>query len=133
MIDHRIGNKNRFRHGHAGYAAKGIPPSKTYKVWTGMMARCYKESNHAFADYGGRGIKVCKRWHDFVNFLSDMGEKPEGLTLDRINNNKNYMPSNCRWATRKEQANNRRKRRIPLRRDEITGRFLPTPLFEDGE
>ena len=82
-------------------------PTPTYIVWQNMMARCYNPSNPAYNRYGGRGITVCEEWHKFENFLSDMGEKPDKLTIDRINNNSIYTKSNCRWATRTEQCENR--------------------------
>lgn len=81
--------------------------SPTYISWQRMHDRCYKKSNNRFRYYGERGIKVCKRWHVFENFLADMGERPEGLSLDRKNNNGNYHKRNCRWATRSEQMRNR--------------------------
>jgi hypothetical protein len=71
-----------------------------------MFARCYNPDNKDYPNYGGRGIEVCNRWNTFENFLSDMGEKPDRLTLDRIDNDKGYEPSNCKWSTRQEQVRN---------------------------
>jgi hypothetical protein len=73
-----------------------------------MVARCTNPKHRAYKSYGGRGITVCARWRSFTNFLADMGEKPEGLSLDRIDYNGNYEPDNCRWATDKQQARNKR-------------------------
>ena len=74
-----------------------------------MMRRCYIEAEHGYKHYGGRGIVVCERWFDWRNFLEDMGERPEGLTLDRIDVNRGYEPGNCRWADRSTQARNTTK------------------------
>lgn len=89
----------------------GRSQSNLYRVWSAMLGRCRNPLNAAYKNYGGRGIKVCSRWESsFENFLSDMGECPKGLTLDREDNDGNYSPNNCRWATRKMQRQNQRPR-----------------------
>lgn len=93
-------------HGHARNRTAGR--SGTYNSWRAMRERCYYPPHPRFVDYGGRGIMVCDRWTRFAAFLADMGERPPGLTLDRINPDDHYYPGNCRWATPIEQAWNRR-------------------------
>ena len=83
--------------------------SRTYESWKHMKSRCSNPNYQYFASYGGRGIAVCERWEKFENFLADMGERPPGKSLDRIDNEKGYCPENCRWATHSEQMKNRRK------------------------
>lgn len=86
----------------------GKASSRTYRIWRGMQSRCFNPKVKEYRYYGARGIIVCDRWRDFRNFLADMGEIPSGLSIDRINNDGNYEPGNCKWSTAKEQANNRR-------------------------
>ena len=88
-------------------SSHGKTRTRTYKSWSQMKQRCSNSSATGFENYGGRGISVCDRWVTFENFLSDMGERPEGRSLDRIDPNGNYEPSNCRWASPKEQHRNR--------------------------
>lgn len=103
----RIGNLKagtRTTHGKSEHG------NRTYKSWCHMRDRCRNPNSKRYADYGGRGITVCDRWDSFENFLSDMGERPDGKTLDRYPDvNGNYEPGNCRWATTKQQANNVRR------------------------
>lgn len=88
-----------------------LKPTKTYKTWINMISRCYNPKASHYKDYGGRGIQVCAAWREsFITFYQDMGEKPDGLQIDRIDNNGNYEPSNCRWTTSKENNNNKRPR-----------------------
>ena len=106
--------RNRLRHGESTGDGRDTPE---YHAWQGLKGRCLNPSNEDFAHYGGRGIKVCARWQSsYENFLADMGRKPSPEhSLDRINNDGNYEPGNCRWATYTEQNNNRRKNETDVR------------------
>ncbi len=101
---------NRFWHDHR---------SPTYRSWKNMMNRCFRPTNSHYKWYGAKGITVCDAWKDFENFASDMGERPAGKTLDRIDLSKGYCKENCQWATNRQQAVNRTDNRM-ITLDEIT-------------
>ncbi len=101
--------KTYTRHGE-GSREKG--ESKEFRIWSGMRARCFAKNNPGYKNYGGRGITICERWREYKNFLQDMGRCPKGLMIERKNNNDNYSPDNCIWASWDTQARNRRSTRL---------------------
>lgn len=94
----------RFRHGKSF--------TRVYGIWSGIKARCLNPNVKQYPDYGGRGITICERWMTFDNFLSDMGDPPDGMSIERLNNDDGYHPGNCKWASRVEQGRNKRGNRI---------------------
>lgn len=108
-LNAELSSARRTTHGHTSGKSGGKKPSKTHNVWGGMLHRCRDSGNTL---YFGRGITVCDEWKSFENFLTDMGECPDGHSLDRINNNLGYSPDNCRWASPKQQSRNRRSNRV---------------------
>ncbi len=105
---HSTGNTKALKHG----ACLGGHQTREYTSWAHMRTRCNNPEHVDFADYGGRGIRVCDRWKSFENFLADMGPRPPGTSIDRIDNNGSYEPGNCRWATQTEQRLNARNCRM---------------------
>lgn len=91
-----------------GQIKHGMYESSEYRTWVAFIQRCINPNSSSYHNYGGRGIKVCEEWRKFENFYADMGPRPKGLVLDRINNDGNYEPSNCRWTTQQENCLNKR-------------------------
>jgi hypothetical protein len=101
----------------ASVTTHGKSSDPTYFLWNGMHQRCYNTKHHSYKNYGERGIKICDRWHDFENFYEDMGDKPEGLSIERLDVNGDYCPENCIWDNSSNQAFN-----IRLRTNNTSGR-----------
>lgn len=104
----RLRSSEKAAHGHSRRIGRASP---TYNSWAAIIKRCENPNTAGYENYGGRGISVCDRWREFLNFLEDMGKRPKGKTIDRIDNNGNYEPENCKWSTPTEQSANQRKRK----------------------
>lgn len=120
-----VATKMSFKHGHANTCERPFTP--TYHTWVSMLTRCNNFNHPSYKSYGGRGISVCREWHTFSNFLRDMGERPHGLVLDRINNELGYFKNNCRWVTHKNNCRNTRQTRIV----EFKGQLKPLIELEE--
>ena len=117
QVNLRTGNTSscgclRLERLHQALASHEKSGSLIYKTWNNMIQRCTNPHNSSWMNYGGRGISICHRWLSFTNFYHDMGEPPDEYTLERKNNNGNYSPENCKWASRKEQSVNKRNNRM---------------------
>lgn len=115
-------NASLYRHGKYG--------TRSHRIWTNMKTRCTNPNNRFYPDYGGRGITVCDKWNEFAGFFDDMGECPEGMTLDRLDNDLGYSKGNCRWATMKQQCSNRRSN-INVEIDGVTKTLKEWAQFYD--
>lgn len=100
-----------------GWKTHGLSNTRVHNIWSGMKARCNREQDASYHKYGGRGINYCESWEKFENFYNDMGNPPEGFSLDRIDNNKGYCRENCRWTDVKTQARNTRTNRMMTYKD----------------
>ena len=96
------------------HATHGQSDTPTFSSWSSMMDRCLNERSRGYQHYGARGITVCEQWRTFLGFLADMGERPAGTTLERIDNGRGYEPGNCKWATKADQSRNRSSVRLTM-------------------
>ena len=111
----------------AGKTTHGMHKTRTYRIWASMKSRCQDPDNAHYKDYGGRGITVCDEWQTFEQFFADMGEAPDGLTLERMDVNGTYCVANCTWASHKEQGRNKRNNRLLT----IRGETMPCSAWAE--
>ena len=119
-LQKELTRKKFLKHG----CAAGGKLTRAYEVWLNMRNRCNNPNHPSYKNYGGRGISVCDRWSDFKGFLEDMGEQPAGLEIDRIENDGDYEPGNCRWATSKQQKENNRKPKLTKLKVQVIKKLL---------